>query len=146
MHSSLAFVFAGVLSNWKEARKKYIREPGVFQFRTHGEHGAGEKARMYREMVFNTFRHCVGAGRGSREPTSQLLYTLARKRLLNGRYRLKGIIEHWCPGCCRDREHALEQIDTLVIDQTHPPRQEKSSSWLSNVRLFDFFGFLDGLP
>ena len=70
-----------------------------------------------------------------------MLYTFARKRLLNGRYGKRNAIEHVCSGCCRDAEHAMEQIEQHVIDRIPPPGVIKSSSWTKNVSTLDFHGF-----
>ena len=123
LHSSLAFQYGGIFDSWKDHLKAHLRTPGVFKFYVaQSADGAGQAAARYRKSVFAAF--CQDYS-GMRSAPAYMLYTFARRRLLNGRYGKRNVIEHFCSGCCRDAEHAMEQIEQLIIDRIPPPGVNK---------------------
>ena len=118
LHTCLAYNFAGTLSQIKHQLKAAVRKKGRWIDATEGP-GADHDA--YRQSVFNL---CMDVAAGDAKVLSSgvLATFLRRKRLLNGRYRLKSLVDHFCFSrqCCRDAEHWLEQVCELIEDELGP--------------------------
>ena len=139
---TLSYCFGGCWRRFKDRFKAHVR--AVLRYWPYGDHGAGEAAGRHREAVFARFASGTTDRRTGNQAAIRLQQLHARRRLLNGRYKIKGVVEHWCKGplfCCKDAEDTLRQIDEYIIDPLPLPKLVKTSSWDMMEDSADFHGF-----
>ena len=68
---------------------------------------------------------------------------LVTRRLLNGRYHKRGVIEHFCvdPTCCRNMEHTIVQFESWIGGYVLPALFCRRR-WLGVEQPCDSIGFL----
>ena len=137
LHLSLSLQYAGATLAFRRKFREYLRKPGVFKYIPWGEHGS-ERSQKHNASVFNTFYSDQSGGKLGQQNSDRMSWFHSARSLFNGRLRNKGVVEHWCKGCCQGPEHCLNQIDTLVINNMFFPSIWKSSTWSDMEQAIDF--------
>ena len=118
LHSSLSFSFGGTFCKWKQNLAKYI--DARLRVYNWSPEAPGHEANAHREHVLRHYCHTEQLNdlRTGAKRTQRLKFLHTILRLLNGDYRRRGIIEHWCkgwPGCCKDANHTKEQLKRFFV-------------------------------
>ena len=143
LHGALTFNFAGVLALFKKAWKKYVKlNLRVYEY---GDVGPGAEATAHNLAVHEQYSGCEG-GREWREfpKASSLQKSMRRRRLLNGRFRRRNVIEHFCrgTGCCLGPDDTELQFYQMIDEDFEAPSPWSTSTWFGAEDSIDFFGFL----
>ena len=138
LHTALAANFGGTLLLLKEQMKRVIRRDARW---FDSASGAGQDAATYREQIFQLCCDPTQTAARRTRSAKALIYH-KRRALLNGRYKRRGRVEHFCPNreCCRDMDHWLVQCDGL-IDQEMGPRQYCDQRWTGTEDTTDWMLF-----
>jgi len=108
-----------------------------------GSEGPGPQHDQHRESVLAHTSESATLMVSTPARSMQAEETLLRRRkLLNGRLRRRGTVEHWCkgPSCCTSVAHTLEQMDELV-DADPGPREWVVHRWVGIERTVEWHLF-----
>ena len=139
MYTSLAFSFAGKERCFKTNLKKYIRR--VIKNRPFGAEGAGEAARQHRELVLKQYASSDDSRTSGNRAGRRLKFLLATRSLLNGRWTIEGVIEHYCDDCHATDEELFEDLDDWV-DTLDLPGDDCKSRWIGAELPADSVGLM----
>ena len=116
LHLCLAANYAGMMLKIKRGLKQRIRRG----FKWHEGTCPDMKENEFRELLY---RHVynVGGGCGVYNVAKEAMFN-SRSRLLNGRFGLRGCVEHWCKDrcCCEGPEDTLRKLEALVDKELGP--------------------------